>query len=50
MLYVNHVIKGKFYEEIYRKVWSFTYNSIVKFHGKKNWEPEHDYNVSKSVL
>ena len=27
-----------------------SYNSFVKFHGKKNWEPQHDYVVSKSML
>ena len=23
-------------------IWSFPYNSFVKFHGKSNWEPQHD--------
>ena len=26
------------------------YNSFVKFHGKKIWEPQHDQVISKSVL
>ena len=30
--------------------WSFSYNSLVKFHGKKFWEPQHDHVISKSVL
>ena len=30
--------------------WSFSYNSFVKFHGKKIWEPQHDIVISKSML
>ena len=41
MLQVNHVIKGNFTKE---------YNSLVKFHGKKIWEPQHNSDISKSVL
>ena len=29
--------------------WSFSYNSFVKFHGKKIWEP-HDIVIPKSRL
>ena len=39
------VIKGQFYKEIIGK-WSFSYNSFIKFHGKKIWEP-HDNVISK---
>ena len=28
----------------------FSYNTFVKFHGKKIWEPQHDSVISKSVL
>ena len=37
----------------YRKmtiIWSFSYNSIVKFHGKTICEPLHDHVISKPVL
>ena len=37
----------------YRKMtikWSFSYNSFVKFHGTKNWEPQHDRVLSNSML
>ena len=27
--------------------WSFSYNSFVKFHGKKIWEPHHDLVIFK---
>ena len=30
-------------------LWSFSYNSFVKFHGQKIWEPQHDRVISKSV-
>ena len=30
--------------------WLFSYNSFVKFHGLKIWEPHHDSVISKSVL
>ena len=29
--------------------WSVSYNSFVKFHGKK-WEPQHGHVVSKSMI
>ena len=29
--------------------WSFFYNSFVKLHGKKIWEPQHDCVIIKSV-
>ena len=31
-------------------LWSFSYNSFVKFHGKKNLELQHDCAISKSML
>ena len=31
-------------------LWSFSYQSFVKFHSKKNWEPQHDCGISKSML
>ena len=31
-------------------LWSFSYNSFVKFHGTKIWEPQHDCVISKSML
>ena len=36
----------------YRKMtmnWSFSYNAFVKLHGKKIWEPQHDFVISKTV-
>ena len=45
--------KGTILQGHYRKMtmkWSFSYNSFVKFHGKKVWEPQHDRIISKSVL
>ena len=37
MSYANHIIKGQFYKGIKEK-WSFSYHSLVKFDGKKNWD------------
>ena len=37
----------------YRKMtitWSFSYNSFVKFHGKKIWEPQYGPVISKYVF
>ena len=37
--------KGTILQRNYRKMtikWSFYYNSLVKFHGTKIWEPQHD--------
>ena len=31
-------------------LWSFSYNSFVKFHGKKIWEPQNDCVISPSLL
>ena len=31
-------------------IWSFSYNSFVKFHGKNIWEPLHDHVIFKSVF
>ena len=45
--------KGTILQKKYRKMtikWSFSYISFVKFHGKKNWELQHDRNISKSML
>ena len=59
---INCVIKGQFYKGIigrwplqrnYRKMtisWSSSYNSFVKFHAKRYWEPQHDCVVSKAML
>ena len=55
---VDHVISELCYKRIilqrnYNKrtiAWSFSYDSFVKFHGKKNWEPQHGNVISKSVL
>ena len=30
--------------------WSFSCNSYVKYHDSKNWEPQLDHVLSKSVL
>ena len=45
---ITHVIKGQFYKRIIgkwpwnaHKKWLFSYNSFVKFHGNKIWEPQH---------
>ena len=50
---MGHVVselchKGTIYKRIIRK-WSFSYNSFVKFHGKKILEPQHDCVISKSI-
>ena len=55
---MNRVISELYYQETilhrnYRKMttlWSFSYNSFVKFHDEKIWEPQHDCVISKSVL
>ena len=42
---INGVIKGQSLQIIYRKMtilWSFSYNSFVKFYSKANWEPPSD--------
>ena len=44
---------GTIFQMNYRKMtilWSFSFNSFVKFHGKKNGEPQNDCLISKSVL
>ena len=41
--------KGTILQRNYRKMttlWSFSYNSFAKFHGTKNWEPQHDSVIS----
>ena len=48
---MDHVISESSYKRAtlqrsYRKMtilWSFSYNSFVKFLGEKNWEPQHDH-------
>ena len=55
---MDHVIselcyKGTNLHRNYRKMtmlWSFSYNSFVKFHGKKSWQPQHDSVMSKNIL
>ena len=56
---MDHVISescyiGSILQRNYRKMtisWSFSYNSFVKFRGKKIWwELEQDSVISKSVL
>ena len=45
--------EGTILHRNYRKLtmqWSFSYNSFVKFHGKKIWEPQHDHVIFKSLL
>ena len=45
--------KGTILQRNYRKMtikWSFSYNSFVKFHGTKIWEPQHDHVISNPVL
>ena len=45
--------KGTILQRNYRKItilWSFSYNSFVKFQGKGIWEPLHGHIVSKSML
>ena len=49
-LSVNCVIKDNFRKELYKKIRSFSYNSFVKYLGKKIWEPQLDSVKSKSVL
>ena len=47
------VYKGTILQRSYRKMttsWSFPYNSFVKLHGKKIWEPQHDHVIPKSML
>ena len=49
---MNCVIKGQFYKRIDRKMTiygHFPINPFVKFHGKKNWEPQQDRGISKIV-
>ena len=46
---MDQVIRESFLQRNYRKMtisWSFFYNFFVKFHGKKNWEPQHDHVIS----
>ena len=31
-------------------LWPFSYNFFVKFHAKKNWEPQDDQVISKSMF
>ena len=41
--------KGTILQRNYRTMtilWSFSYNSFVKFHGTKTWEPHHDSVIS----
>ena len=59
---MNPEIKGPFYKGIIRKravlwnyrkmtiLWSFSYNSFVKFHGKNISEPKHDHVISKNCV
>ena len=49
---MNCVIKGQFYNGIVGISWSFSYNSYVKFHGLKIWEPQlgHVIVIFESVL
>ena len=45
--------KGTILQRNYRKMtikWPFSYNFFVKFHGTKNWEPQHDRVISNSML
>ena len=48
MLVVNSVVKRQFFKMTI--LWSFSYNSFVKFHGEKNCESQYDHVVSKAVL
>ena len=53
---MDHVItvscyKGTILQKNYRKMtilWSFSYNSFVKFNGKNIWEPQHDCVITSS--
>ena len=50
---VSHVIFGTISQRNYRKMtilWSFSYNSLVKFHGKKFLKPQHDHVISIYVI
>ena len=55
---MDHVIskscyKGTILQRNYKKMtilWSFSYNSLIKFHGKIIWELQHGCVISKSVL
>ena len=55
---VDQIVSAFSYEETilqrnYRKMtilWSLSCNSLVKFHGKKKWEPQNDHFISKAVL
>ena len=56
---MDHVISEPYYkvgtilQKNYRKVtilWSFSYNSYVKFCGNKIWEPHYDCVISKSMF
>ena len=55
---MDRVINEMYYKDTilqrnYRKMtilWSFSYNSFVKFHCKKIGEPQNDRVISKSVL
>ena len=45
--------KGIILQRNYRKItilWSLSFDSFVKFHGKKLWEPQHNCVISKSML
>ena len=48
---MDHAIGDTFTKELQEHVhsWPFSYNSLVKLH-VKNWEPQHDGAVSKSLL
>ena len=53
---MDRVISESCYKETilqrnYRKMtisWSFSFNSFVKFHGKRIWDPQHDRVISQA--
>ena len=50
MFKAYRTIQGQFYKGIigkYHYKWSFSYNSIVKCHGTKNREQQHEHVVSR---
>ena len=53
MLLSQVFYKGTILQKNYRKMtilWSFSYNSLVKFHGKIILEPQHDHAISNGKM
>ena len=50
-VHMNYVLEEQFYQRITGIcLWSFSYNSFVKFYGKKIGKPEHNCFISKFII